>query len=60
MPAHPTRGGTLIGGGGFSGNYVARLLGGAGATVVSPENFFRRDISELSMLGPPAGLCQDE
>jgi NADH dehydrogenase len=26
-------------GGGFAGGYVARLLGGRGATVVSPENF---------------------
>ena len=31
--------GTLILGGGFAGSYVARLLGRAGATVVSPENF---------------------
>ncbi|HSK15344.1 MAG TPA: NAD(P)/FAD-dependent oxidoreductase [Gaiellaceae bacterium] len=33
------RGGTLILGGGFAGSYVARLLGRAGATIVSPENF---------------------
>jgi NADH:ubiquinone reductase (H+-translocating) len=29
----------LILGGGFAGAYVARLLGRAGATIVSPENF---------------------
>jgi NADH dehydrogenase len=33
------RGGTLVLGGGFAGGYVARLLGAAGATIVSPENF---------------------
>jgi NADH dehydrogenase len=33
------RGGTLVLGGGFAGSYVARLLGKAGATIVSPENF---------------------
>jgi NADH:ubiquinone reductase (H+-translocating) len=33
------RGGTLVLGGGFAGGYVARLLGRAGATIVSPENF---------------------
>jgi NADH:ubiquinone reductase (H+-translocating) len=33
------RGGTLVLGGGFAGGYVARLLGKAGATIVSPENF---------------------
>ena len=33
------RGGTLVLGGGFAGGYVARLLGPAGATIVSPENF---------------------
>jgi NADH:quinone reductase (non-electrogenic) len=33
------RGGTLVLGGGFAGGYVARLLGSAGATTVSPENF---------------------
>src|SRR5687767_7099565 len=32
-------GGHLIAGGGFAGAYVARLLGRAGATIVSPENF---------------------
>jgi NADH dehydrogenase len=32
------RGGTLVLGGGFGGAYVARLLGKAGATVVSPES----------------------
>jgi NADH dehydrogenase len=33
------RGGTLVIGGGYAGSYVARLLGRAGATIVSPENF---------------------
>jgi NADH dehydrogenase len=33
------KGGVLIAGGGFAGGYVARLLGRAGATIVSPENF---------------------
>jgi NADH dehydrogenase len=33
------RGGTLIVGGGFAGAYVARLLGEAGSTIVSPETF---------------------
>ena len=33
------RGGTLVLGGGFAGSYVTRLLGKAGATIVSPENF---------------------
>ena len=33
------RGGILIAGGGFAGGYVARLLGRAGATIVSPENY---------------------
>ncbi len=33
------RGGTLVLGGGFAGGYVARLLGSAGATIVSLENF---------------------
>ena len=33
------RGGVLVVGGGFAGAYVARLLGTAGATIVSPENF---------------------
>jgi NADH dehydrogenase len=32
-------GGNLIAGGGFAGAYVARLLGEARATIVSPENF---------------------
>jgi NADH:ubiquinone reductase (H+-translocating) len=32
-------GGTLIAGGGYAGSLVARLLGGRGATIVSPENF---------------------
>jgi NADH dehydrogenase len=32
-------GGVLILGGGFAGAYVARLVGRAGATIVSPENF---------------------
>ena len=31
-------GGTLVAGGGFAGAYVARFLGRAGATIVSPEN----------------------
>jgi NADH:ubiquinone reductase (H+-translocating) len=31
-------GGTLVLGGGFGGAYVARLLGKAGATIVSPES----------------------
>jgi len=39
MEARIARGGTLILGGGFAGSYVARLLGSAGATIVSPENF---------------------
>jgi NADH:quinone reductase (non-electrogenic) len=33
------RGGTLVLGGGFAGSYVARLLKGRGATIVSLENF---------------------
>jgi len=37
--ARTARGGTLIAGGGFAGAYVARYLGEAGATIVSPENF---------------------
>jgi NADH dehydrogenase len=37
--ARPARGGTLVLGGGFAGAYVARLVGDAGATIVSPENF---------------------
>ncbi len=37
--ARAARGGTLVLGGGFAGGYVGRLLGSAGATIVSPENF---------------------
>ena len=33
------RGGVLVMGGGFAGAYVARELGGRGATIVSKENF---------------------
>jgi NADH dehydrogenase len=33
------KGGILVLGGGFAGGYVARLLGRAGATIVSRENF---------------------
>jgi NADH:ubiquinone reductase (H+-translocating) len=33
------KGGILVLGGGFAGGYVARLLGKAGATIVSRENF---------------------
>jgi NADH:ubiquinone reductase (H+-translocating) len=39
MREHTARAGTLILGGGFAGAYVARLLGAAGATIVSTENF---------------------
>jgi len=39
MATRAARGGVLIAGGGFAGGYVARLLGRAGATIVSPENF---------------------
>jgi NADH dehydrogenase len=39
MTTRAARGGTLVLGGGFAGAYVARLLGAAGATIVSPENF---------------------
>ena len=39
MAARAARSGILIAGGGFAGGYVARLLGKAGATIVSPENF---------------------
>ncbi len=39
MERREARGGTLILGGGFAGSYVARLVGGRGATVVSRENF---------------------
>ena len=38
-PTRRARGGNLVAGGGFAGAYVARLLGEAGATIVSPENF---------------------
>jgi len=39
MAVRQARGGTLILGGGFAGAYVARYLGGRGATIVSPDNF---------------------
>src|SRR3954451_4972229 len=39
MQHRHAKGGTLILGGGFAGAYVARLLGKAGATIVSRENF---------------------
>ncbi len=39
MTPRSARAGTLILGGGFAGAYVAKLLGGAGATIVSSENF---------------------
>lgn len=39
MDERHARGGVLVAGGGFAGAYVARLLGGRGATIVSPENF---------------------
>jgi NADH dehydrogenase len=39
MREREAAGGTLIVGGGFAGAYVARLLGRAGATLVSRENF---------------------
>ena len=39
MLEQQARGGTLIVGGGFAGASLARLIGKAGATVVSPENF---------------------
>src|SRR3954451_22220046 len=39
MPERKARAGELILGGGFAGAYVARLLGRAGATIVSTENF---------------------
>src|ERR671938_822085 len=41
LPHHPgvARNGTLVLGGGFAGGYVARRLGGAGATIVTPTNF---------------------
>jgi NADH dehydrogenase len=37
--ARQARGGALIAGGGYAGSTVARLLGGRGTTIVSPENF---------------------
>src|SRR5436190_12493639 len=39
MDTRDARGGVLVLGGGFAGAYVARLLGGRSATIVSPENF---------------------
>jgi NADH dehydrogenase len=39
VESRAARGGTLVLGGGFAGSYVARLLGSAGATIVSRENF---------------------
>ncbi len=39
MTSRSARAGTLILGGGFAGAYVAKLLGGGGATIVSSENF---------------------
>jgi NADH:ubiquinone reductase (H+-translocating) len=39
MLEQQARGGTLIIGGGFAGASLTRLLGKAGATLVSPENF---------------------
>ena len=39
MDEREAHGGVLILGGGFAGAYVARLLGGRGATIVSLENF---------------------
>ena len=39
MATRRARNGVLIVGGGFAGSYVARLLGKASATIVSPENF---------------------
>jgi len=38
LPPRTARGGTLILGGGFGGAHVARSLGPAGATIVSPES----------------------
>ena len=38
LPDRTARNGTLILGGGFGGAHVARLLGRAGATIVSPES----------------------
>ncbi len=39
MLEQQARGGTLIIGGGFAGASLARMIGKAGATLVSPENF---------------------
>jgi len=39
MREQQARGGTLIVGGGFAGASLARIVGKAGATLVSPENF---------------------
>jgi NADH:ubiquinone reductase (H+-translocating) len=39
MLEQQARGGTLIVGGGFAGATLARMVGKAGATLVSPENF---------------------
>jgi NADH dehydrogenase len=39
MTARDARANTLILGGGFAGAYVAKLLGGSGATIISSENF---------------------
>ncbi|HEX2505334.1 MAG TPA: NAD(P)/FAD-dependent oxidoreductase [Gaiellaceae bacterium] len=39
MEIRAASGGTLVLGGGFAGSYVARMLGGRGATIVSLENF---------------------
>jgi len=39
MLEQQARGGTLIVGGGFAGASLARLIGSAGATLVSPDNF---------------------
>ena len=39
MQHRHAKGGTLVLGGGFAGGYVGRLLGNAGCTIVSRENF---------------------
>src|SRR6185503_19861042 len=39
MQHRHAKGGTLVLGGGFAGSYVGRLLGTAGCTIVSRENF---------------------
>jgi NADH dehydrogenase len=39
MTRRDAKGGILVLGGGFAGAYVARLVGDAGATIVSQENF---------------------